>query len=25
LEIDWAYASRSDLGDSHRVELSLRF
>ena len=25
LEIDWAYASRSDLGDSHRVALSLRF
>jgi len=25
LEIDWAYAGRSDLGDSHRVSLSLRF
>jgi len=25
LEIDWAYASRNDLGDSHRVALSLRF
>ncbi|MGB2982352.1 MAG: hypothetical protein WBC63_00650 [Candidatus Bipolaricaulia bacterium] len=25
LEIDWAYASRSDLGDSHRVALALRF
>ncbi len=25
VEIDWAYASRSDLGDSHRVSLSLRF
>jgi len=25
LQIDWAYASRSDLGDSHRVSLSLRF
>jgi hypothetical protein len=25
LEIDWAYAGRTDLGDSHRVSLSLRF
>ena len=25
LEIDWGYASRSDLGGSHRVALSLRF
>jgi len=25
MEIDWAYSGRSDLGDSHRVSLSLRF
>ncbi|RLE32826.1 hypothetical protein DRJ24_06035 [Candidatus Acetothermia bacterium] len=25
LQIDWAYATRGDLGDSHRVSLSLRF
>ncbi len=25
LEIDWAYTTRSDLGDTHRVSLSLRF
>ncbi len=25
LELDWAYAIRADLGDSHRVSLSLRF
>jgi len=25
LQIDWAYAARTDLGDSHRVSLSLRF
>jgi hypothetical protein len=25
LQLDWAYASRADLGDSHRVALSFRF
>ena len=25
LQIDWAYAGRLDLGDSHRVSLTLRF
>lgn len=25
LEVDWAYAARGDLGDSHRVTLALRF
>jgi hypothetical protein len=25
LQLDWAYATRSDLGDSHRVGLTLRF
>ena len=25
LQFDWAYASRDDLGDSHRISLSLRF
>jgi hypothetical protein len=25
LQVDWAYATRSDLGDSHRVGLTLRF
>ena len=25
LQFDWAYASRDDLGDSHRVSLSVRF
>jgi hypothetical protein len=25
LEIDWAYATRADLGDSHRLSLSFRF
>jgi len=25
LEVDWAYATRDDLGDSHRITLALRF
>ncbi|MDD5219069.1 MAG: hypothetical protein PHV11_00680 [Candidatus Bipolaricaulis sp.] len=25
LEVDWAYAARDDLGDSHRITLALRF
>lgn len=25
IQLDWAYATRTDLGDSHRVSLSLRF
>lgn len=25
LEVDWAYAARDDLGDSHRVSVALRF